>query len=186
MKFYKDFFKRVYIPNKKLDKYVYVSLILFLILVVILKTNYIATCCLAIGFMIIFLLLFILQTKILKIFSKEQKKYMKIIENITNEELENVIIKYYISKNYKIVNIGEKLQIMKNDNIYDVLIIKNSFDKNKIKPNKKVSGTIIVTNTEITKEDRKFIKKNKIYSITKQGLVNILKEQKIRGVNNNE
>ena len=108
-----------------------------------------------------------------KIFANN--KIIKIVNNLTQEELEKYIEIYYTKLGYEIIqNDKSELYIKKNNRKYRVYIFLNKCDLETLKSNY-LDNIIVITNTNFTKEEIKFIRKYKIFSISRPGLINIIK-----------
>ena len=172
----KQIINDIYIPHKKLDFFVYLMLILFIIIVMVTKANMILTIIYAICFVTIILFLYIFKIQILDKFDK--KKNLNKLKNLTNSDLKEIMINFYKTKDYKVTDgRTNSFSIQKNNNTYIVLLILNKNVLEAIlKTINKKNYYIIITNQDFTKEERKIIKEKKIYTISKYGLLNILEE----------
>ena len=105
-------------------------------------------------------------------------KCLDIIDNLTIEELKKYTKIYYEKiLNYKVLN-EKKMIIEKNNHKYAVKFFINKLDFSTIKglnKSKNVDGLIIITNIDPDKETLDLIKKRKFFSITRPGVLNIVK-----------
>ena len=79
------------------------------------------------------------------------------------------------------MNLGKYLVIEKNNNKYRVVFLLGNITKKDIdsikRVRKDIKGTIIINNTNLDKKIYSYIKENRLYSITKPGLINIIKNK---------
>ena len=157
-----------------IDGFIFVFLIAFICLCIYFKVNTIVRIGLSIVFMIGILLVYLAKYKQnSKIFANN--KIIKIVNNLTQEELEKYIEIYYTKLGYEIIqNDKSELYIKKNNRKYRVYIFLNKCDLETLKSNY-LDNIIVITNTNFTKEEIKFIRKYKIFSISRPGLINIIK-----------
>lgn len=169
----KKFNKRKYI-----DSFIYIFLIIFIILCFCFNLNFLLTSLLAIAFVVVISIFYILEYRINKNLLLNST-YSERVDSLSKEQLEELIKKYYISLNYKVIENEKYLLIEKNNKKYKILFLLGQIDINeltKIKHiSKDISGVIIINNSNINELERRFIKENNFYSITKIGLIDILK-----------
>lgn len=168
----KKFNKRKYI-----DSFIYVFLIIFVILCFCFNLNFLSTSLLAIAFVVVISIFYILEYRINKNLLLNST-YSEKIDNLTKEELKEIIKKYYISLNYKVIENEKYLLIEKNNKKYKVLFLLGQININDLKnveQNEDISGIVVINNSSISELERKFIKENNFYSITKIGLIDILR-----------
>lgn len=168
-----------YKKNKYIDGFVYVFLAVFILISLYFKFNFILTSLLAIAFMIVIFLLYLFKYKLTNKYFFNNN-YSNEITNITNEKALEIIEKYYTELKYKTCCQKNKMIIEKNKKKYRVVFLLNKITLKDIrlysvKP-KGIDGTIIITNVELSKEIIKEIRKNKLYIISKPGLINIYEQ----------
>ena len=161
-----------------IDGFIFIFLIIFICLCIYFKVNTLVRILLAIVFMIVLLLVYLTRYDNKNRFSK----YKNLLENYTLEEIKEIILSYYESLDYKIIN-QEEFIIEKNKNKYQVKFLLDDFNIENIKnfneqKDKNIKGIIIITNRNFRTEELNFIKKNNIYTITKNGLINIILNKK--------
>lgn len=166
---------RVFINLKNsIDGFIFIFLIVFICLCIYFKVNTIVRIGLAVVFMIGILAVYLVRYKQnTKIFANN--KIIQIVDSLTQEELEEYIEIYYTKLGYKVSqNDKNELYIEKNNKKYRIYIFINKCDLEEIKSNY-LDNIIVITNTNFTKEQVEFIRKYKIFSISRPGLINIIK-----------
>lgn len=166
---------RVFINLKNsIDGFIFIFLIVFICLCIYFKVNTIVRIGLAVVFMIGILAVYLVRYKQnTKIFANN--KIIQIVDSLTREELEEYIEIYYTKLGYKVSqNDKNELYIEKNNKKYRIYIFINKCDLEEIKSNY-LDNIIVITNTNFTKEQVEFIRKYKIFSISRPGLINIIK-----------
>lgn len=178
---YKEFIKEIITPFRPFDIFTYLMLVIFVVLVFTLKLNFILSVIFAIIFSIIIFFNHIFQLKFSNMLFG--KKYIDEIENLDLESLKKIMKIYYQEREYKVNQEEQEIFIEKNKNRYKLIFFTTDFNiqnLKKITKGKTNEQTIIITNKDITKEERNYIKEKKFYSISKNGLMGILKEQKYK------
>lgn len=157
-----------------IDGFIFVFLIIFICLCIYFKVNTIVRIGLSIVFMLGILFVYLARYKQnAKIFANN--KIIQIVDNLTREELEEYIEIYYTKLGYKVnQNDKNELYIEKNNRKYRVYFFLNKCDLEEIKSNY-LDNIIVITNINFTKEQVEFIRKYKIFSISRPGLINIIK-----------
>ena len=156
------------------DWFIILFLIAFICLCIYFKVNTFTRILLVIAFMILLLFVYLTRYDNKNRFSK----YKNLLENYTLEEIKEMLLFYYKSLDYKIIN-QEEFIIEKNKNKYQVKFLLDDFNIENIKnlieqKDKNIKEIIFIANRNFTTEELNFIKKNKIYTITKNGLINII------------
>ena len=157
-----------------IDGFIFIFLIIFICLCIYFKINTIVRIGLSIVFMIGILLVYLAKYKQNnKIFANN--KIIKIVDNLTQEDIEKYIEIYYTKLGYKInQNDKNEFYVEKNNRKYKVYIFLNKCDLEILNSNY-LNNIIVITNTNFTKEEVEFIRKHKIFSISRPGLINIIK-----------
>lgn len=157
-----------------IDGFIFIFLIIFICLCIYFKVNTIVRIGLSIIFMIGILLVYLARYKQnIKIFANN--KIIQIVDNLTREELEEYVEIYYTKLGYKVnQNDKNELYIEKNNKKYIIYIFINKCDLEEIKSNY-LDNIIVITNINFTKEQVEFIRKYKLFSISRPGLINIIK-----------
>lgn len=157
-----------------IDGFIFVFLIVFICLCIYFKVNTIVRIGLSIVFMLGILFVYLARYKQnIKIFANN--KIIQIVDNLTREELEEYIEIYYTRLGYKVnQNDKNELYIEKNNKKYIIYIFINKCDLETLNSNY-LNNIIVITNTNFTKEEVEFIRKHKIFSISRPGLINIIK-----------
>lgn len=160
--------------KNSIDGFIFIFLIVFICLCIYFKVNTIVRIGLAVVFMIGILAVYLVRYKQnTKIFANN--KIIQIVDSLTQEELEEYIEIYYTKLGYKVSqNDKNELYIEKNNKKYRIYIFINKCDLEEIKSNY-LDNIIVITNTNFTKEQVEFIRKYKIFSISRPGLINIIK-----------
>lgn len=169
------------LPKYHLDFFIYIYLIVFICICICFKFNFIMITLLALLFMVLILATYLFKTKIKNSFFIED--YANRIDKMTMEEIKKMVKEYYENLEYNVYETSSNLVIVRNDNKYRVVFLPKCNIKilSKIyKCSLYIKGTVIVTNTEIDKETRRYIKDNNYYSITRSGLANILQNQEFK------
>lgn len=169
------------LPKFHLDFFIYIYLMIFICISIWFRLNLIAISFLALLFMVIILATYLFKTKIKNSFFIED--YANRIDKMPMEEIKKMIKEYYENLKYNVYETSSNLVIVRNDNKYRVVFLPKCNIKilSKIyKCSLYIKGTIIVTNTEIDKETRRYIKDNNYFSITRIGLANILQNQEYK------
>ena len=157
-----------------IDGFIFAFLIVFICLCIYFKINTIVRIGLSIVFMLGILFVYLARYKQnTKIFANN--KIIQIVDNLTQEELEKYIEIYYTKLGYKVnQNDKDELYIEKNNKKYRIYIFINKCDLEEIKSNY-LDNIIVITNINFTKEQVEFIRKYKVFSISRPGLINIIK-----------
>lgn len=157
-----------------IDGFIFIFLIIFICLCIYFKVNTIVRIGLSIIFMIGILLVYLAKYKQNSKFFANNK-IIKIVDNLTEEELEKYMEIYYTKLGYKTSqNDKNEFYIEKNNKKYRVYIFLNKCDLETLK-SKYLNNIIVITNKNFTKEEIEFIRKYKIFSISRPGLINIIK-----------
>lgn len=168
--------------KKFVDKFIYVLLVFFICICLYFRLNFWQISIVAILFSVFVFLLYLGKYK-LKTNSLLNKDGIKQkIETITEEETLNLMKFYYEDKGYSVDFGNPKAIISKNNHTYRLFIILEPVTLNDkdldyiISYEENTTGKIIVTNHDLGKDKRKRIKENNIYTITKEGLINIYQD----------
>lgn len=157
-----------------IDGFIFIFLIIFICLCIYFKVNTIVRIGLSIIFMIGILLVYLAKYKQNSKFFANNK-IIQIVDNLTQEDIEKYIEIYYTKLGYKInQNDKNEFYVEKNNRKYKVYIFLNKCDLETLNSNY-LNNIIVITNTNFTKEEIKFIRKYKIFSISRPGLINIIK-----------
>lgn len=173
---YKILFNKTKSIFEGLEKFVYVFLIIFIVICFSLKLSFIYTILLALVFIFLIFIIYVLQYKYRNKFASKNFD----IENINEEDLIEAVKKYYTKLNYTLLE-DEKgnLLIEKNYNKYKILfLLKDKFSIKNLqsvkKTRKDIKSLIVITDCELNKEQRRYIKNNNLFIISKMGLINIM------------
>lgn len=166
--------------KKYIDGFVYVFLTIFVLFCLYFRMNFILISIVAVIFSVFIFLVYLGKYKLRTshFFNKDGIKDK--IENLDLEEILELLSFYYKDRKYNVIFDKTKYYIEKNNHKYKIFIFLNTFSKENLhsicKAKGKFEGKILVTNTELSKENRKIVKENKIYTITKEGLINIYQD----------
>ncbi len=175
-----NFIKECLEQNKKyIDKFVYVFLAIFMCICICFRLNFLQVSIISIFFSLIIFGFYLGKYK----FKLNKGGYKEKIENLTEKETLNLLRFYYEEKGYDVDFESFEPTIRKNNHTYRLFIVLepiklNNKDLNYIifyKENK-IDGKVLITNKVLSKEEVKIIKQNGIYTITKEGLINIYQD----------
>lgn len=170
------------LEKKYVDKFIYVFLTIFICLCLYFRLKFWQISIIAVLFSIIIFCFYLGKYK-LKTNSLINKDGIKQkIETLTEEETLNLLRFYYEERGYIVDFDSFKPIVRKNNHTYRLFIILKPINITNqdflyiTSYKKNVDGIIIVTNQNLTKEQREKIKEKGIYTITKEGLINIYQD----------
>ena len=173
---YKNLFNKTKKVFDGLEGFVYAFLVIFIVLCFSLRLNFVCTSLLALAFIILIFIIYVMQYK----YRSKVAGVNLDINNINEEDLTEAIKQHY--KNLKYTLLEDKkgnILVERNLNKYKLLFLLNDkFSINTLqrvkKTRKDIKSLIVITNCNLNKEQRKYIKENNIFIISKVGLTNIM------------
>lgn len=164
------------------DKFIYVFLILFIFLCLYFRLSFWQISIVAVLFSITIFCFYLGKYKLRTNSLINKDGIKQRIENLTEEETLNLLRFYYEEREYIVDFDSFEPVVTKNKHTYRLFIILKPInitgkDFQYITSYKKnVDGIIIITNQNLTKDQREKIKEKRIYTITKEGLINIYQD----------
>lgn len=163
---------------KYIDKYIYFFLVIFIIICIAFNLNNIQMILTSIIFIALMYGAYVMKFKFKNNFLLKDK-YLDIVDNLKLEELKQYTIIYYTKcLNYKFLD-EENMIIEKNNHKYAINFFIEELKLNTLNNMKKyhnIDGVIIITNKDLPKEILKLIKQKNFFSLTRPGVLGMVKE----------
>lgn len=165
-----------------IDGFVYFFLVAFLIFCISIDLNIFKVIIFAIVFVLGIFGVYVCRYKLKN--KSFYKAFPERIDTLTEEDLKKIIWQYYKEMNYEVIKDNNDLYVKKNNNKYKLYFIIGEITSKKLKMINKekfnikdVKGKILITNKEFSKENLNYIRQNKLYSISRPGIIDIIIRQ---------
>lgn len=163
---------------KYVDKHIYFFLVIFIIICIAFNLNNIQMILTSIIFIALMYGAYVMKFKFKNNFLLKDK-YLDIVDNLKLEELKQYTIIYYTKcLNYKFLD-EENMIIEKNNHKYAIKFFIEELKPDNLNNMKKyhnIDGVIIITNKDLPKEILKLIKQKSFFSLTRPGVLGMVKE----------